>query len=63
MSMIKHFRDESGHTPTSYHKQFLERAKQDKARLKQLIARYKTAKPNEASKLLVSIHKIIDKYM
>jgi len=61
--MIKHFRDETGHIPTSYHSQFLERAKKDKARLKQLISKYKTARPDKASKLLVSIHKIIDKYM
>jgi flagellar motility protein MotE (MotC chaperone) len=63
MSMIKHFKDEEGYIPSSFHNHFLDKLKKDNARVKRLIARYKTAKPDKASKILVSIHKIIDKHM
>jgi len=61
MGMIKHFEDEEGHTPISFVNVLLEKHKKSRARLKQLIARYRTAKPDEASKILVDIHKLIDK--
>lgn len=63
MSMVKHFKDEEGDIPLSFHKHFLDKLKKDNARVKRLIAKYKTAKPEKASKILVSIHYLIDKHM
>lgn len=47
----------------SLHGEYLERIKKDNAELKRLIAVYKTANPDKASKILVDIHKLIDKHM
>jgi hypothetical protein len=63
MGLIKHFKDEGDDFPLSFRNTLLDAMKKDSARLKQLIARYRTVKPAKASKLLVSIHKIIDKHM
>ena len=68
MGLIKHFRDDGDCIPLSHRTKTLNgmrknMLKKDNARLRRLIARYKTATPGKASGLLVDIHSIIDKYM
>jgi len=57
MDSIKHLKDECpAVVPTT-------QEMEDKATLMRLIHSYKTAKPHRASALLVSINRVIDKYM
>ena len=59
----KMFDEDEDDRPFTFSNQLLEQTKKDNAKLKRLISAYKTAKPERASKILVSIHKIIDQHM
>ena len=57
MGLIKHLKDEYPAVVPSTQKM------EDKAKLIRLIHAYKTAKPHRSRALLVSINRVIDKYM
>lgn len=57
MGLIKHLKDEyPAVVPTT-------QQMEDKAKLMRLIHSYKTARPHRAKALLISISRVIDKYM
>ena len=60
--LLGHFRDDSPPAEMAHsHRKLL--AKKDKAKLLRLIAKYKTAKAEEARSIMSDIQQLIDKYI